>query len=77
MLARFSTLLAEWYYMGSAVQTKIISSHYSRDTTYISIDIDQGANRDVLPLKRYRCIPSTQLTIVSFRGSAASLSLTD
>ena len=55
MLARFSTHLAEWYYMGSAVQTMIISSHYACATTCITVDIEQGVNRDVLPPKKYIC----------------------
>ena len=49
MLARFSSHLAEWYYMGSAVQTLIISSHYGRDTTCIRFDIGRDADRDALP----------------------------
>ncbi len=72
MLARFSTHLAEWYYMGSAVQTMIIFSHYGRYTTRTTIDIEQGANRDVLSPEKYRCIPSTQLTIMSLSRFSSS-----
>ena len=49
MLARFSTYLAEWYSMGSAVQTMFISSHYGRTRT--RIDIEQGM---FFPLKNIR-----------------------
>ena len=59
MLARISTHLAEWYYMGSAVQTVIISSYCGRDTTCTRIDIEQGADRDVLSPNKNRCNPST------------------
>ena len=51
MLARFSTYLAEWYSMGSAVQTMFISSHYGRDNTRTRIDIEQGM---FFPLKNIR-----------------------
>ena len=69
MLARFSTHLAEWYYMGSAVQTVIISRYCGRGTTCTRVDIEQGANRDVLFPNNHRCIPS----IVLSRFSSSTL----